>query len=165
MPTPPTPPRPPAVPRPPAGAYPMPAAGAPTAAQSRRECPVCGTTFVRVGLKTYCSRSCKEKAKSRERQAVMREADMGLVALRTFVAERDGWICQICKKPIDRELAYPHPKSRSLDHTVSLALGGEHTPENSQIAHLDCNQSKNKASEDKAPKRVALAPKRVTPYV
>lgn len=60
------------------------------------------------------------------------------------VFERDGWICQLCKKPVDRKLKYPHPRSASLDHVIPLAPphNGHHTRENTQLAHLSCNNAK-----------------------
>lgn len=58
---------------------------------------------------------------------------------RTQVGERDGWRCGICRKRVNRSLAYPHPMSASLDHVVPLAQGGEHTYANTRIAHLICN--------------------------
>jgi hypothetical protein len=59
------------------------------------------------------------------------------------VFERDGWICGLCHEPIDREGSWPAWESPSLDHIVPLALGGTHTYENVQCAHLGCNLIKN----------------------
>lgn len=58
------------------------------------------------------------------------------------VFDRDGWICSICEEPVDKTLEYPDPMSASLDHDVPLALGGEHTYNNSRCTHLFCNLSK-----------------------
>lgn len=58
------------------------------------------------------------------------------------VFERDGWICQLCGDPIDREAEWPDPYSPSLDHVVPLARGGAHTYDNVQCTHLRCNLSK-----------------------
>jgi hypothetical protein len=55
------------------------------------------------------------------------------------VYERDGWICQLCKKPVDKRLKHPNPLSPSLDHIIPLALGGEHSKKNAHLAHLQCN--------------------------
>ena len=55
---------------------------------------------------------------------------------------RDGWICQICKKRVDKRFKWPHPMSRTLDHITPLSKGGTHTYNNIQLAHLGCNSSK-----------------------
>lgn len=58
------------------------------------------------------------------------------------VFERDGWICRLCYEPIDRTLKKPDPRSASMDHITPLALGGTHTTDNVQAAHLSCNSRK-----------------------
>ncbi|MET9521513.1 HNH endonuclease [Streptomyces coeruleorubidus] len=58
------------------------------------------------------------------------------------VHARDGWTCQLCGGPIDPEVAWPDPKSASVDHIVPLALGGAHSMINVQSAHLGCNSRK-----------------------
>jgi hypothetical protein len=59
------------------------------------------------------------------------------------VFERDAWICGLCHQPVDREARWPAWQSPSLDHIVPLALGGPHSYENVQCAHLGCNLIKN----------------------
>lgn len=58
------------------------------------------------------------------------------------VSMRDGWICQICHKVVNKRLKYPNPMSASLDHITPLSKGGTHTYANVQLAHLGCNLSK-----------------------
>ncbi|NAE18041.1 HNH endonuclease [Enterococcus hirae] len=55
------------------------------------------------------------------------------------VFERDEWQCGICLDLVDPSLAWPDPKSPSLDHIKPLSLGGTHTTDNVRLAHLDCN--------------------------
>lgn len=55
---------------------------------------------------------------------------------------RDGWICQHCKKRVDKKFKHPNPMSASLDHIIPLSKGGTHTYDNVQLAHLGCNSSK-----------------------
>ena len=55
------------------------------------------------------------------------------------IFERDDWQCGICKRKVNRNLSYPHPKSASLDHIEPLSLGGDHSRANTRLAHLDCN--------------------------
>jgi len=58
------------------------------------------------------------------------------------IYERDKWICGICGKVVDKKLRYPDPMSKSIDHIKPLSKGGQHTPDNVQLAHLRCNLSK-----------------------
>ncbi len=55
---------------------------------------------------------------------------------------RDGWICQICHKRVNKRFKHPNPMSASLDHIVPLSKGGTHTYANVQLTHLKCNQIK-----------------------
>lgn len=55
------------------------------------------------------------------------------------VYERDGWLCQICGKPIDPDLRFPFVMSKTTDHVVPLTKGGQHEVDNLQAAHLYCN--------------------------
>lgn len=56
------------------------------------------------------------------------------------IYERDRWICQLCKKRVNKRLSYPHPYSASLDHIIPLSKGGNHTRANVHLAHLTCNK-------------------------
>lgn len=58
------------------------------------------------------------------------------------VFERDGWVCGVCERPVDRSLTHPDPASASLDHVIPLSKGGGHVLENVQLAHLVCNVRK-----------------------
>ncbi|MGW2010857.1 HNH endonuclease [Streptomyces nigrescens] len=58
------------------------------------------------------------------------------------VHERDQWTCQLCRLPVDPELAWPHSMSASVDHIIPLSRGGEHSMANVQCAHLGCNSRK-----------------------
>ncbi|MFD5384256.1 HNH endonuclease [Streptomyces sp. NPDC127074] len=58
------------------------------------------------------------------------------------VYERDGWVCQLCRLPIDPTVAWPDSASPSVDHIMPLAKGGEHSMANVQAAHLGCNSRK-----------------------
>ena len=59
--------------------------------------------------------------------------------LASEIYERDAWVCQLCKKKVNRTLKYPHPLSQSLDHIIPLSRGGAHSKANVQLAHLSCN--------------------------
>ncbi|WP_251151192.1 HNH endonuclease signature motif containing protein [Cellulosimicrobium sp. Marseille-Q4280] len=58
------------------------------------------------------------------------------------VFERDDWVCGICGGEVDRELEWPSEGCATLDHRVPIARGGQHTPENTQLAHWRCNLAK-----------------------
>ena len=60
-------------------------------------------------------------------------------AVRLAVAERDGWICQLCWQPIDARLRRPHPMALAVDHVVLLSAGGSDVMSNLRAAHADCN--------------------------
>jgi 5-methylcytosine-specific restriction endonuclease McrA len=59
------------------------------------------------------------------------------------VYKRDGWLCGICGAEVDPAVLHPDPMSASLDHVVPLSKGGDHTRENSVLAHLICNIRKS----------------------
>lgn len=67
---------------------------------------------------------------------------------RLEVFERDGWRCGICRRKVNAELDFPHPKSASLDHIVPMVHGGDHTRANVQCSHLDCNSEKQAKAEN-----------------
>ena len=59
---------------------------------------------------------------------------------RLAIYERDGWACQLCGDPIDRD-ADPMVGglAPSLDHIVPRSLGGGDDDDNLRMAHRDCN--------------------------
>lgn len=76
------------------------------------------------------------------RRALVAQAQTGEAFAPADVHVRDGWICQLCHELIDQAIAWPDPKSPSLDHIIPLSKGGEHSMSNVQSAHLGCNSSK-----------------------
>jgi len=71
------------------------------------------------------------------------------------VFERDGWVCGICGKKVNRKLKFPHRLSATLDHIIPLARDGAHTYDNVECAHLSCNSSKG--AGDGGQLRLAIA--------
>ncbi len=63
--------------------------------------------------------------------------------MNNYVFERDGWICGICGRKINRRLKHPNPLSSSIDHIIPLSKGGNDDPVNAQAAHLRCNFGKH----------------------
>lgn len=133
-------------------------------------CGHCGKAFVSPTADGYqvrmCSDDCRAAAKRskerirehtqdiprRKRYAESMAANdarrRGAVAVaaevfsRAEIAERDGWVCQLCQVSVDPALEWPHPMSQSLDHKIPLSKGGAHSRANCQLAHLTCNLSK-----------------------
>lgn len=105
-------------------------------------CATCGESF-QSGRRDrkYCSDACRFRAAyvgRRGRQYGAAREPYTVLEL----AERDGWDCQLCHEPIDPTLKYPDPNCASVDHVIPLALGGDDTRVNVQLAHLTCNKRK-----------------------
>jgi 5-methylcytosine-specific restriction endonuclease McrA len=101
-------------------------------------CVECRTQFtVNQPGARYCSRLCLKRAGRR----AWKERTDRLVpaATRAYVYERDRWICQLCMKPIRRDVEAPHPLSHSVDHVVPQSQDGQHGAGNLRAAHLICN--------------------------
>lgn len=119
------------------------------AADSPAECDCCGQAFLANKRRwRYCSRDCFLAYKNRAnwkhyqaRRARLREAHVETFD-RTEIFDRDGWVCQICREPIDPGARFPDPKSVSLDHIIPIARGGKHERTNAQTACLGCNVRK-----------------------
>lgn len=113
------------------------------------DCAACGKGF--LGNKKqvrYCSPACFEADRHRAnwkhlnaRRARLRKAFVESFD-RVEIFERDGWICGICREPIDPAAAYPDPRSASLDHIIPVSRGGMHSRANAQASHLTCNVHK-----------------------
>lgn len=63
------------------------------------------------------------------------------------IAERDGYRCWLCNRKVNMSLAYPHPRSASIDHIVPLSRGGEDTKVNVRLAHLGENIARSNRAE------------------
>ncbi len=96
-------------------------------------CEGCGVAFVREGQgpKRYCSPACRPEypysVSSRQRQ---------------MVYERDGWMCGLCRRPIDATLDPSDALAVTLDHVWPRSLGGDDSDANLQAAHRVCNSVK-----------------------
>ena len=90
-----------------------------------------------------------EKRRATEQRRRARKLDVvSEVVDNLIVFERDKWMCQLCKLPVDNNLKFPDPQSASLDHKIPLSKGGSHSYENTQLAHLRCNISKGAKLEE-----------------
>jgi 5-methylcytosine-specific restriction endonuclease McrA len=61
---------------------------------------------------------------------------------RAYILKRDGFVCQLCRKPLMMDVEYPHPLYPTMDHVIPLAMGGSHVVSNVQAAHMICNSRK-----------------------
>lgn len=113
---------------------------------SRRSCEQCGGVIPsegRIGRK-YCSNDCTV----RSNQVMRRARRRGLPAekfSRFEIFERDGWVCHICRKPVERDLSVYGPESPTMDHLIPLAhpATAGHVRTNVALAHRRCNIGKN----------------------
>jgi hypothetical protein len=121
-----------------------------------KQCRMCGIDFSTPKVtshKVYCSMFCNERARRKKRHLYLNNAakirdqrirENGFEKIDPLeVFRRDGWVCGICNKPIDRAASYPHPLSASVDHIKPVSKGGSHTLANVRCAHLSCNMKKS----------------------
>ncbi|MGO4130870.1 HNH endonuclease [Janibacter sp. RAF20_2_2] len=54
-----------------------------------------------------------------------------------------GAPCALCGRPIDLELAYPHPDSFTVDHITPTSHGGTDHYEQLRPAHFRCNRTRS----------------------
>lgn len=95
------------------------------------------------------SSPCKScRAVTNHRRRVQSRLRMSERYTAAEIADRDGWVCQICRKRIGRRFKWPHPRSFSIDHIVPTSKGGDDVKANVQAAHLHCNISKNTGGTD-----------------
>ncbi len=104
--------------------------------------------------KKWCSQECSSKARGHTMSAQrrIRTSDAIESFKRSDIYERDAWICQLCKKSVNPNLAFPNPACASLDHVVPLSRGGSHRATNVQLAHLRCNTSRGNKVENLSPR-------------
>jgi HNH endonuclease len=123
-------------------------------------CAVCGTLIMRPyasSRQPACSVECRRHlqlghepagpgAYDWTSDAATRARQAGATVIEPFdrneVFERDGWICYLCERPVDRMVSIFHGDSPTIDHVVPLSRGGEHSMRNAATTHLRCNSSK-----------------------
>lgn len=110
-------------------------------------CRGCDVEVVTLGTVAVCG-SCKAgrereqwQGRNRRRRAALRQVPSEPYTL-AEIAERDGYCCQLCRAPVDMDVPWPDRWSPTIDHVLPLALGGDDTRANVQLAHLACNSSK-----------------------
>lgn len=73
---------------------------------------------------------------SPKRRAIYAEGD-SINHLALFMMH--GWICWLCKEPINPKIRKPNQWAATVDHIVPLCQGGTHTWDNVAPAHAICN--------------------------
>lgn len=64
---------------------------------------------------------------------------------RVKIFERDGWICQLCGRPVERGVSvHQSPFAPTIDHIIPLSKGGKDSVANCQTAHYICNLRKGR---------------------
>lgn len=119
----------------------------PVARPARRwyagQCRRCSIWFVfDQPANAYCSQRCSRADSRDRRRARERDAFVESVS-RWKIFERDKWICQLCKRKVNRNAVVPHPRAPVIDHVIPLARLGTHEPANVQCAHFMCNSIKS----------------------
>lgn len=103
------------------------------------------------GGRLYCSIRCRNasaphRAAKRRGKDARKTRKRGLFVepiYRAKVYERDGWVCQLCRRAVPKDKVVPHPNAATLDHIIPLAAGGAHAYANAQLAHFRCNNRKS----------------------
>lgn len=110
---------------------------------SGKTCDVCKKQYVEKNpLQRYCSDECFRSVDAAWSARRQRRMQIGEHIDRRAVFIRDNGECHLCKQPVDFDLKWPHPMSRTLDHVIPISHGGQHTYENVRLAHMWCNTSK-----------------------
>jgi Restriction endonuclease len=94
---------------------------------------------------------CKVKARrARNRIKTVRRQGAKSVERITHeeVAERDGFVCHICKQLVDMSLPRTSKLGATLDHVIPISKGGVDSLENLKLAHWVCNVRKSDKLED-----------------
>jgi len=109
-----------------------------------KTCVECGNEFTAYKSNAkWCSKICRIRTTGRDasrRRGPVRPDSEPYTDREIF--ERDGWVCQICHTPVDREASRMHVDGATIDHVVPLSRGGADAPGNVVTAHWRCNRDK-----------------------
>lgn len=111
-------------------------------------CTECGDRFVAQGSARYCSDGCSKRASWRRRYERRGEFKVS-ERVRIAIYERDGWVCQLCREPVDPGVDTNDVWGHTLDHVVpqSRQLVPDHSPSNLRLAHRICNSLRGDGSK------------------
>lgn len=91
---------------------------------------------VREYLRAYCASHPDAFRRYGRKRRALRSSSFVEHVDNLILLERDDGFCGICGRDVD-------PLLFEVDHIVPLSRGGEHSYENTQIAHPFCNRSKH----------------------
>lgn len=108
-------------------------------------CQWCGAGFV-MDMKVtgvvpnYCTKRCS-KAAGKHRYRQQRGQFTISKRDRLAIYERDGWTCQLCMQPVDKDLPTSDAWAATLDHIEcqSWTAVPNHAATNLRLAHRMCN--------------------------
>jgi 5-methylcytosine-specific restriction endonuclease McrA len=122
-------------------------------------CEMCSGEFTsgesgRSQVRRFCSVACyldafrrwpnqteRYRAKTHARRARLRGVESEPYTT-IEIAERDGFVCQLCLGTVDTDLPGSDAWGPTVDHRIPLARGGDDTRSNVQLAHRTCNGAK-----------------------
>ena len=95
-----------------------------------------------AGVKEWRAKN-PDKVKSQRyaRRVREKEAHVEHVSIDVLI-RRDRGKCMLCGDPVNLTAERGTRRAPSIDHVVPLSLGGEHSYENCQLAHIECNSKK-----------------------
>ncbi len=95
-----------------------------------------------------CSDVCEKEnirilRNDHRRMRKRRKRSTGYVRYRDLdIFNRDEWICQICRKIVNKDVKVPDYDAPTIDHIKPLSKGGIDAPSNVQLACFICNSRK-----------------------
>lgn len=110
-------------------------------------CSWCGKQFMSSGGSFFCSYACRKRHRHHDSNAV----SFSISPIdRQSIYERDGWMCQLCERPVDPALNHPNLWAASLDHVIpqSAMIIPDHSPENLRLSHFLCNSYRRETELD-----------------
>lgn len=129
-------------------------------------CEECGNQFLTARRQSYCNSSCAIRAHKRKWRHVRRTLHKNgdNITLHRLI-QRDNGICQLCFLPVDRaaNLSKDHA-APTIDHVTPVALGGQHTWDNVQLACRFCNSIKGDGRQSDPHSRGGLDFYQGTPF-
>lgn len=106
-----------------------------------RRCDDCSVPIARARRKCDGCVEANRRRQRRQNEAKRRGVVSEPYTLKQ-VAERDRFKCGLCGRKVPMNLTVPHPKAPTIDHSLPIAVGGDDTKANVQLAHFMCNSIK-----------------------
>ena len=91
------------------------------------------------------------------RNAKKRSASSTYLRNRILILERDAWVCQICRLPLDRDASVVDDLYPQVDHILPVSLGGNDELSNLRAAHRWCNWVLGDSMADRSVRAAAHA--------